>query len=188
MSEPSDVTRLLQEFDQRDDAAEELMPLVYQSLQELARARLRDERGDHTLQATALVHEAWIRIARGRDLGWQERSHFFQTASEAMRRVLIDHARRHTSKKRGQGKRAVPLSRLDLVEERDLDEVLALDEALEQLEQEDARAARIVKLRYFAGLEVKETAEALQISERTVAREWAFARARLFDLMGYEAE
>ncbi|MCA8953257.1 MAG: sigma-70 family RNA polymerase sigma factor [Planctomycetes bacterium] len=186
MSDPSDITLLLRRFGDGGGAADELLPLVYDSLQRIARSWLRRERDEHTLQATALVHEAYIRLVGGQELEWQHRSHFFQTASEAMRRVLIDHARKHRSQKRGGGRRRVPLSQLDLAADNDYLEVVALDDALSRLEQEDERAARIVKLRYFAGLEVREVAVALAISERTAAREWAFARARLYELMGYD--
>jgi RNA polymerase sigma factor (TIGR02999 family) len=183
---PSEVTRLLQELGQRADAADELLPLVYENLQSIARARLRTERPGHTLQATALVHEAYVRLVGGQSISWQHRAHFFGVAAEAMRRVLVDHARRHRSQKRGGGRRWVPLADLDLAADNDVEEVLALDDALTALDAEDERAARIVKLRFYAGLSVDQTAEALGISPRTVAREWAFARARLFELLGYE--
>lgn len=184
MSEPSDVTRLLQQLGRHDAAAADLLPMVYETLRSIARARLRRERPDHTLQATALVHEAYVRLLGSEPVPWEHRAHFFAVASEAMRRVLIDHARRHRSKKRGGDRAAVPLSVLDLAAPSDLEQTLALDEALTRLEAEDAKAAQVVKLRFFAGLDVEETAAALGVSERTVAREWAFARARLFELLG----
>jgi RNA polymerase sigma factor (TIGR02999 family) len=186
MPDPSEVTRLLQELGSRHDAAEQLLPLVYDSLQSIARARLRRERPGHTLQATALVHEAYVRLVGSPPASWRDRAHFLGVASEAMRRVLIDHARRHRSHKRGAGRLPVQLEHLDLADPADLEEVMALDEALGVLEREDARAAEVVKLRFFTGLSIEQAAEALGVSARTVAREWAFARARLFELLGYE--
>lgn len=188
MTTPSDVTRLLHELGDRESAQDELLPLVYESLRSIARSRFRKERAGHTLQATALVHEAYVRLVGGQSVPWQHRAHFFGVAAEAMRRVLIEHARAHGSVKRGRDFRALPLAELDLAQENDLDSVVALDEALTALEAEDARAARVVKLRFFAGLSVAETAEALEISERTVAREWEWARARLFELLELDAD
>ena len=188
MTTPSDVTRLLHELGQRDGAEEELLPLVYDSLRAIARSRFRKERADHTLQATALVHEAYVRLVGGDPISWQHRAHFFGIAAEAMRRVLIEHARAHASQRRGDGFRAIPLGELDLAQESDLESVVALDDALTALEDEDDRAARIVKLRFYAGLTVDETAEALEVSPRTVAREWEWARARLFELLGLDAD
>lgn len=183
MDDSSQVTRLLQEFGQRDGVDEELLPLVYDNLRAIAQARFRHERPEHTLQATALVHEVYARLVGGAPMDWQHRAHFFRVAAEAMRRVLIDHARAKRSEKRGRDYRWVPLANLDLAADVDLDEVLALDEALTKIESEDERAARVVKLRFYGGLTVDEVAEALQISPRTVAREWEYARARLFDLL-----
>lgn len=188
MSNPADVTRLLQQLSTRPEAADELMPLVYASLQKIARGRLRNERATHTLQPTALVHEAYVRLVGSPPGSWKDSQHFLQVASEAMRRVLIDHARKHRSQKRGSGRRALQLDDLDLAARDNADEILALDEALATLEDEDERAARVVKLRVFAGLTMNEVVEALEISPRTAAREWAFARARLYELMGYEGE
>ncbi len=183
MSTPSDVTRLLQQFGERAGAAEELLPLIYDQLQVIARGRIRGERADHTLQATALVHEAYVRLLGDAHTSWRDRGHFFGVAAEAMRRVLIDHARHRGRRKRGGDRRAVPLSAVDLAADHDPDDVVALDEALTALERQDARAAGIVKLRFFAGLSVADTANALGMSERTVAREWTYARARLFQLL-----
>jgi len=177
------VTRLLAEIPERDDAAGELMPLVYEQLHAIARQRMREERAGHTLQATALVHEAYMRLVGDAAISWQSRGHFFRMAAEAMRRILIDHARKRKAHKRGGGRSALPISVVDLAAVDDPDRILALDEALEQLEREDERAAHIVQLRFFAGLSVDDTAEAMGISRRTVMREWAFARARLFELL-----
>jgi RNA polymerase sigma factor (TIGR02999 family) len=178
------VTRILREFDERDNAADQLLPLVYDHLQAIAHRRLRQERVGHTLQATALVHEAFIKLVGDKQSTWQDRGHFFRVAAEAMRRILIDHARKKKSQKRGGGRPVVPLSVIDLAEDHDPQQIIALDEALQTLEQEDPRAAEIVQLRFFAGLSVEETVEAMGLSERTVMREWAFARARLFQLLG----
>lgn len=177
------VTRLLAEISDRGDAAGELMPLVYEQLHAIARQRMREERAGHTLQATALVHEAYMRLVGDAEISWQSRGHFFRMAAEAMRRILIDHARKRKAQKRGGGKAGLPISVVDLASVDDPDRVLALDEALNTLEAEDARAAQIVQLRFFAGLSVDDTAEAIGISRRTVMREWAFARARLFELL-----
>jgi len=147
---------------------------------------MRSERTDHTLQATALVHEAYMKLVGDRDVSWQNRAHFFAAAAEAMRRILIDHARKRKSEKRGGGMARVPITVVDLAAESDPDQILALEEALAQLEREDPRAAKIVNLRFYAGLSVEETVEATGLSKRTVMREWAFARARLVELLGAE--
>jgi len=186
MTAPSDVTKLLRELGVRADAEDELLPLVYETLRSIAHAHLRKERLGHTLQATALVHEAYLRLARSRAIPWQGRAHFFRVSAEAMRRVLVDHARRNRSQKRGGGLCWVSLDALELAADDDADEVVVLDEALAVLEREDPRAAQVVKLRFYAGLGLDETAEALELSRRTVARDWAFARARLFELLGRE--
>jgi RNA polymerase sigma factor (TIGR02999 family) len=177
------VTRILREFDRRQDAAEVLLPLVYEQLRAIAQNRMRQERAGHTLQATALVHEAYVKLVGGESPSWEDRGHFFRVAAEAMRRILIDHARKRKSDKRGGGRPQVPLSVVDLAADFDGEQMLALNDALDQFEAEEERAAQIVKLRFFAGLSVEETAEALGLSKRTVLREWAFARARLFQLL-----
>jgi RNA polymerase sigma-70 factor, ECF subfamily len=188
VTDPRDeVTRILRQIDHRADAAEELLPLVYEQLRAIAQRRMREERAGHTLQATALVHEAFCKLVGGGEgPGWESRAHFFRVAAEAMRRILIDHARKRKSAKRGGGAAPIPLSVVDLAAEHDPAQILALNEALETLEAEDARAAEVVKLRFFAGLSVEETAEAMGISERTAMREWAFARARLYELLAVE--
>ena len=184
-SSPSEaeVTRILRELEDSEHAPDALLPLVYDQLRAIAQRRMNQERPGHTLAATALVHEAYVRLIGTASTTYRDRGHFFAAAAEAMRRILIDHARRNRSQKRGGDRQALPLSVIDLADEPDLDLVLALDEAVSTLEQEDPRAATVVKLRFFAGLEVAETAEAMGVSERTVMREWAFARARLFQLM-----
>ncbi|MCA9296024.1 MAG: sigma-70 family RNA polymerase sigma factor, partial [Phycisphaerales bacterium] len=173
MAEASDVTRLLNELHQRPGASDELFPLVYEELRALARSRMRNERQEHTLQATALVHEVFVRLV-GSDLpSFEGRRHFFRVAAEAMRRVLIDHARKRDSLKRGGPRRAIPIHAIDLAAQSDSDDLLVVDDAIQALAREDERAAEIVTLRFYAGLSTDEIAAALQISERTVMREWA---------------
>lgn len=177
------LTQLLQE----GAGSEALLPLVYEELRAIAAGRMGVERAGHTLQATALVHEAYVRLLADERPGWRDRGHFFAAAAEAMRRILIDHARRVRSQKRGGDLQRVTLggregSGGDL--ELGPDELIALDEALERLAAEDPRAAEVTRLRFFAGLSVEETAAALELSVRSVHREWAFARARLVELLG----
>jgi RNA polymerase sigma factor (TIGR02999 family) len=178
-----EVTRVLQEQHDPAKAREELLPLVYEQLRAIAQRRMSEERADHTLQATALVHEAFLRLVGDRNLSWDRRSSFYAAASEAMRRILVDHARKRGSLKRGAARAHVPLSVVDLAAESDPDTILALEEAMTRLETEDPRAARVVQLRFYAGLSVEETAKALELSERTVMREWSFAKARLFEML-----
>jgi len=182
------VTQLLQSLGSVQNAAEQLLPLVYDELRAIAGARMAQERPGHTLQATALVSEAYVRLVGIDRMEWQNRAQFFAVAATAMRRVLIDHARKRDSEKRGGGRAATTLTTVDLSEDHDAASVLALDEALNTLEEEDPRAARVVSLRFFAGLSVADTAAALDISERTVMREWTYARARLFELMEGEKQ
>ncbi len=167
----------------RQDVMERLLPVVYDELRGLARAQLRRERPDHTLQPTALVHEAYLRLLAGANLPWNDRQHFFRAAAEAMRRILIEHARKRGRVKRGGRQIRVDLSGIDLAGEPDLDQLLALDDAFRRLEQQDPEAADVVRLRFFAGLSVEETAHATGLSERTVKREWAFARAWLYEAL-----
>lgn len=156
----------------------DLTPTVYAELRAIARARLASQKPGHTLQATALVNEAWLKL-RGHFDMQQPGPAFFKTAAEAMRQVLIDHARGKARQKRGGGVQRELTDVAELSEESDPDQILALDEALCRLESQDETAAAVVKLRYFSGLSVGETAAALQLSERTVKREWRFARAWL---------
>lgn len=175
-----DVTRIL-----RDDEArrEELYPLIYDELRVIAQQRMSSERPEHTLQATALVHEAYMRLVGDERMNWRGRGHFYAAATEAMRRILIDHARRAKSQKRGGDHQRVTLGGADAQLEMAAEELLALDDALATLEKEDPRAAEVSRLRFLSGLTVEETAAALDISERSVHREWTFARARLFELL-----
>lgn len=168
----------------REEALNKLFPAVYAELRASARAQLRHERSDHTLQATALVHEAYVRLLGGGYPTWNDRQHFFRAAAEAMRRILVEYARRRARVKRGGNPVRVTLTDVASLTERDPTEVLALDSAIRRLEDQDPMAADIVRLRFFAGLSVEETAAMLDLSERTVKREWAFARAWLFNALG----
>jgi len=159
--------------------SERLLPLVYAELRKLATCRMQAERADHTLQATALVHEAYLRLVGNRQQPWANRAHFFAAAAEAMRRILIEHARAKQGPRRGGGMKKLPMDVVDLATADDPDEILALDEAISRLEQADPDAAKVVRLRFYAGLSVEETAESLDISPRSVKREWAFAKAFL---------
>ena len=166
---------LLRRWSDGDAAAvDALLPLVHAELQRLARSYMRRERGDHTLEPMALVHEAYVRLIGGASIPLSSRAHFFFAATEAMRRILIDHARARGGPKRGGGRRRVPLSSvLDLAAaEEDLPQILALDEAVSRLEQVSATVAAVVRLRFYAGLSVEETAVAMGVSPRTVKREW----------------
>ena len=157
-----------------------LLEQVYDQLRGIARARLAQERPGHSLQATELVHEAFLKLRGHSALGDADRGRFFAAAAEAMRRILIDHARTRGRLKRGGGARRVLSDVADLAREEDAEEILALDEAICRLEQREPQAAQVLKLRFFAGMSVGETAAATGLSERTVKREWQFARAWLF--------
>jgi len=175
-----DVTALLMELTNGNrEAASELMPIVYDELRKLAGRYMRRERTDHTLQATALVHEAYLKLVQQQEANWQSRAHFFGIAAQVMRHILIDHARGHTSEKRGGGKRPVPLEEaLIFTPEKSL-ELLRLDESLQRLAELDPRQGRVVELRFFGGLTVEETADVLGVSPKTVKREWSMAKAWL---------
>lgn len=175
----SDVTRLLLDLQQgRDGAADALVPLVYAELHDLAVHYMRGERTDHTLQPTALVHEAYMRLVDQRNASWQNRSHFFGIAAQAMRRILVDHARRKRATKREGGERVTLDESVAEAPQRSVD-LIALDDALVKLAALDPRQARVVELRYFGGLDIEQTAESLGISPATVKRDWTFARAFL---------
>lgn len=181
----SDVTIILNRIEQGDpQAAEELLPLVYEELRKLAAARMANEPADHTLQPTALVHEAWLRLT-GSDANAQfaNRAHFFSAAAEAMRRILIERARRNCAEKRGGDWERIDLDKVDVAVEADDDTLLLVNEALEKLAKEDANAARIASLRFFGGLTLEEAARVMGVTERTANRYWAFARVWLFDEM-----
>ena len=177
------VTQLLQRW--QGDApgsahvAEDLLPLVYRELRQRAASYLRRERAHHTLQPTALVHEAYLKLLDQKQVEWQNRSHFFGVAAQAMRRILVDHARTRQRVKRGGPADPISLEGIDIAADSGDANLLDLDRALGELEQLDAKQVRLVELRYFAGLTVEETADALGISPATVKREWAVARAWL---------
>lgn len=178
--EPGDVTRLLADLqDGRPEAAPQLIPLVYNELRRLARRQMGHERPDHTLQATALVHEAYLRLVNQPQRTWQNRAHFIAVAAQVMRRILVDHARARCTSKRGNAPQRVPLEESLLFTEEQSDELVLLDEALERLARFDERQSRVVDLRFFGGLTVDETAEVLGVSSKTVERDWTVARAWL---------
>jgi RNA polymerase sigma factor (TIGR02999 family) len=183
-----EVTRLLESADRGDrQAAADLLPLVYDELRKLAAARMAGERPGHTLQATALVHEAYLRLVDGEQVQrWDSRGHFFAACAEAMRRILINRARDNGRQKRGGGWQRVDLDRIATADGASEDEVVALDEALQRLEQHNKPCADLVKLRFFTGLTMEEAATALGISPRTAHRHWVFARAWLFDVLRQE--
>jgi RNA polymerase sigma factor (TIGR02999 family) len=191
----SDVTQILSAIEQGDPhAANQLLPLVYDELRKLAANRLAHEQPGQTLQATALVHEAYLRlVASGdalapREQHWSSRRHFFAAAAEAMRRILIERARHKHRVRHGGGRQRLDLDVLDLTDDKGSATLLALDEALERLAVEEQTVAEVVKLRYFAGLTIEETAAALDISVRTTNRHWAYARAWLYQQLGQQAE
>jgi RNA polymerase sigma factor (TIGR02999 family) len=186
MSDDSDLTRLLAQAGEREDAWDAIFTLVHGELRALAGAQMARERSGHTLQATALVHEAWLRLAGDSKPTFASRRHFFAAAARAMQRVLTDHARKVLAEKRGAGRDRLSLTGVDLAASDDPQRLLEVDDVLEKLEREDARAAEVARLRLYAGLEIAEVAAALGLSERSVAREWAYARARLTQLLDGE--
>lgn len=179
------VTQLLKQSaqDPTSFAADQLLPMVYTQLKKIAQIHMGQERQDHTLQATALVHEAYVRLIGNEEVDWASRAHFYHAVGEAMRRILIEHARARACLKRGGNGRKAPgkisLGSLDLAAPPEPEQILMFDEAFARLEMEDPQAAAVVRLRFFAGLTVDQTAAALGVSASTVDREWAFARARL---------
>jgi len=177
----SDITQILDAVGKGEDSAQRLLPLVYEELRRLAAARMALERPGHTLQATALVHEAWLRLQQGEQQSWENRGHFFAAAAEAMRRVLIDRARQKQAAKHGGGWQRVELETIDAPARADEDTLLWVNESLEALAREDAKAAELVKLRFFAGLSVEDASLALGVTDRTARRYWRFARAWLYD-------
>src|SRR5262245_40839262 len=180
MSYPRDLTQLLAAIQAgRTDASDELFRRVYDELNEMARCLMARELPGRTLSATALVHEAYLRLVGDMNTAWQNRAHFFGAAGQAMRRILVDEARRRHSAKRGVGRQRATLSDLTIADETPLEDLLDLDDALRALERLDARKAQIVTLRFFSGLTVEETASALDLSPATVKNDWSFARAWL---------
>jgi RNA polymerase sigma-70 factor, ECF subfamily len=181
MSESQEVTMLLSALTNGEEgAASKLIPVVYDELRRLAGSYMRRERVDHTLQATALVNEAYLKLIEQRAVNWQSRAHFFGVAAQLMRRILIDYARGHTREKRGGEQKKVSLDEVFLFSEQQADELLAVDDSLNLLEKMDLRQARVVELRFFAGLSVEEAAEALGVSPKTVKRDWSVAKAWLY--------
>ena len=177
--EPTDVTVLLNAWsDGKQDALDELMPLVYQELRKLARSYLRAERPEHTLQPTALVNEAYLRLVDQRNVRWRNRRHFYGIAAQLMRRILVDHARKRQSEKRGGGEALIPFEEARGVPVKAQD-LVALDDALKDFATIDPRSAKIVELRQFGGLSIDETADVLEISPATVKRDWTLAKAWL---------
>lgn len=182
--EPSGVTEILRRLTHGDAAAvDQLTPLVYRELRYLAGSYMNQERPNHTLQATALVHEAYMRLVDQTRVQWQGRAHFLAVAAQAMRRILVDHARARATKKRGDGWERVPESQIAGVEGTAPIDLLALNHALDNLAAEEPRKARVVEMRYFGGLEIKEIAEALEVSSRTVDRDWRLAQVLLYDAL-----
>lgn len=179
-SDPENVTRLLLEWsDGNQQALEEMLPLIYDELRHLAHIFLYRERPGDTLQTTALVHEAYLRLIDQRDPRWQNRAHFFAIAAQAMRRILIDSARKHVAEKRGGGGEKVSLAEVASLSSEPDANLLALDEALNALAEIDPQQSRIIELRYFGGLTIEETVEVMKLSPATIKREWAMARAWL---------
>ncbi len=169
-------------------AAEALLSLVYEELRKLAADRMANEAAGHTLQPTALVHEAWLRLVRGNDQQFENRAHFFAAAAEAMRRILIDHARRKSAHKHGGRLERVDLEQIDGPARADDDTLLRVNDSLDALTREDAKAAELVKLRFFGGLSVEEAAGVLGVTDRTARRYWRFARAWLLDALSSSAK
>jgi len=178
---PQNVTQLLVKWSSGDSAAlDALIPLVYSELRRLARYYLQQEKQGHTLSSTALVHEAYLRLVTQKEVTWQNRAHFFGVASQMMRRILVDHARKRASVKRGGEALTLALDEADPVtQQREID-LVALDDALVGLAKMDQRQSRLVELRFFGGLSIEETSEVLGVSAPTVKRDWASARAWLF--------
>jgi RNA polymerase sigma factor (TIGR02999 family) len=180
MSSPDEISNLLIAWNEGDRAAlDRLFPIVYRELRRIAHRQLRGERAGHTLSTTALVHEAYFKLVQLDRIQWQNRAQFFAIAARAMRRILVDYALARRRKKRGGGQPALSLDDVIVMVNTQADELLAVDQALQRLEAIDARHARVVECRVFAGLSVEETAEALDISPATVKRDWALARAWL---------
>lgn len=188
MASPHDVTAFLADWSRGNPSAlQQLLPLVYAELRRIAARQLRNERVGHTLQPTALVHEAYLRLVDQRQVDWQNRAHFFGVAAQVMRRILVDHARRHTAGKRGKGVRCVSVDDAPELAASDEVPILALDHALDRLAKVDSELARIVELRAFGGLTIEEAAHVLKVSPSTAKRDWRTAKAWLNRELGSEA-
>ena len=180
----ADVTHILERVEQGDPkAAEQLLPLVYEELRKLAAARMANEAAGHTLQPTALVHEAWLRLIGDENKKWDGRGHFFGAAAEAMRRILVDRAREKAAGKRGGGWQRLDLEKIEIAVDADPEILLLVNECLDKLAKQEPKAAEIVKLRFFVGLTLDEAGQLLGVTERTAKRHWAFARAWLYGEM-----
>jgi RNA polymerase sigma factor (TIGR02999 family) len=180
MTEPEDITQLLHRFQAGDeDAQSQLINAVHDELRQIAARYMRREKGDHTLQTTALVNEAYMKLVNLKIANWQDRAHFYAVAARVMRRILVDHARKHIAGKRGGGIDILPLNEGLVFTPGRTSQIVQLDEALSRLNETDERAAKVIELRFFGGLSVEECAEVMAISPRTVKREWMFARAWL---------
>ena len=187
-SKPHEITELLEQWSGGNQAAlDQLYPLVYAELRQLARSYMRREPKGHTLQTTALINEAYVRLVDQQSVRWQNRSHFFAISAQIMRRILVDHARRHLQAKRGGGAKRISLDEVMIVAKERSAEVLMLDEALSNLARLDPRRSQVVELRYFAGLNNSEIASVLKISENTVMRDWNLARAWLYQQLSETA-
>jgi RNA polymerase sigma-70 factor (ECF subfamily) len=180
MSSAGQITQLLADWSEGDEAAlKRLLPLVYDELHRLANAYMRRERQDHTLQTTALIHEAYLRLVGQHNVRWQTRAHFFAIAARVMRNILVDHARGRGRAKRGDGLPAYPLGDVAVMSDERADELVAVNTALDNLTAVDPRKSRVFELRYFGGMSIDEAAEALKVSPATVTRDWRMARAWL---------
>jgi len=187
-SKPHEITELLEHWSGGNQAAlDQLYPLVYEELRRLARSYMRREPKGHTLQTTALINEAYVRLVDQQSVRWQNRSHFFAISAQIMRRILVDHARQHLQAKRGGGAKRISLDEVMIVAKERSAEVLMLDEALSNLARLDPRRSQVVELRYFAGLSNSEIASVLKISENTVMRDWNLARAWLYQQLSETA-
>lgn len=180
---PNDVTRILQSFDPKGRSSEELLPLIYDELRRLAAMRMARQSGGQTLQATALVHEAWLRLFDGNTRVWQNRAHFFRAAAQAMRHILIERARQKLSLKRGARPVYVSIDDMDIADEKPEERVLLIDEALELLEKKDPELSQLVMWKFFGGLTNAEVADMTGVTERTVKNKWAFAKACLLKIV-----
>jgi len=176
-----EITRVLQAIKQHEEVSEQMMVQVYQELRQLAAVRMAREAAGQTLQATALVHEAWLRLFNGNPVGWQNRAHFYAAAAQAMRRILIERARRKMSLKRGERAEHVSIEQVDISQTLPDERVLLINEALEQLQRKYSELSRVVVLKFFGGLTNAEVAEILGVTERTVHNKWVFAKAWLLE-------